>query len=562
MAESANALVNQRSFHVPRQNYTTKGYVVTPNTMALLKKHLDRTGSTVITRFAPEPNGTLHIGHAKAIHFNFGYAKDNGGICYLRFDDTNPENEDERFVTEIKEMVAWLGYKPDRISYTSDHFRKLYDLAVELIKRGYAYVCHQREIKGFNDLEKYKHSPWRNRPIKESLTLFNDMQKGKIEEGHAILRMKTMSEDGKIDPVVYRIKFTPHYKTGNNWCVYPTYDFSHCLCDSIEDITHSFCTKEFQSRRSSYYWLCNALDMYCPVQWEYSKLSIRGTVLSKRKINDLIKLDRIVKDWDDPRLFTLTGLRRRGVPPAAINMFCEKIGISESNSVHDSSMLDSCVRDVLNRTAPRVMAVLDPIKVNIVAGDFKDVTSSSIPFVQNFPADKNAGYHCIPFCSTLYIERSDFRETDDAVAASYRRLTMNQPVGLRHANVVIYVLDVIKDETGKITELNVKCGGAGSKPKSYIHWVSQPIQCEVRLYESLFHYDRKSFSNTTLVLNSNSLSTTTAALIENSSLIQNCKTYDKFQFERIGYFSVDPDSKPSNLVFNRTVSLKEDPNKS
>ena len=279
----------------------------------------------VVIRFPPEPNGILHIGHAKAININFGYAKAYGGICILRYDDTNPEKEEERFVTGIKDMVQWLGYVPDKITYSSDYFEKLHDFALKLIQSGLAYVCHQRpeEVKGYDAPP----SPWRDRPVEESLKLFADMRKGKVDEGAATLRMKTTLEEGKQDPVAYRIKFVPHHRTGNKWCIYPTYDFTHCLCDSLEHITHSLCTKEFQSRRSSYYWLCNSLEIYCPVQWEYGRLNVNYTVISKRKIAKLIE-QKIVADWDDPRLFTLTALRRRGFPPQAINNFVASMGLT------------------------------------------------------------------------------------------------------------------------------------------------------------------------------------------------------------------------------------------
>ncbi|XP_054718771.1 probable glutamine--tRNA ligase [Uloborus diversus] len=347
---SITQVMKKLNFHKPGENYKADGYVITPNTMKLLQKHLSETKGQVRTRFPPEPNGILHIGHAKAININFGYAKAHDGICFLRFDDTNPEKEEEKFFNEINEMVRWLGYVPSFVTHSSDYFDQLYDFACELIKRDLAYVCHQKQedIKGFNPPP----SPWRNRPVEESLQLFQDMKHGKINEGEATLRMKLTLEEGKQDPVAYRIKFFAHHRTGNKWCIYPTYDFTHCLCDAIENITHSLCTKEFQSRRSSYYWLCNALDIYCPVQWEYGRLNMHYTVISKRKIAKLIS-EGIVRDWDDPRLFTLTALRRRGFPPEAINNFCVELGVTGAQSVVDPQMLEAHVRDVLNVTAPR-----------------------------------------------------------------------------------------------------------------------------------------------------------------------------------------------------------------
>ncbi|XP_033825332.1 glutamine--tRNA ligase [Periophthalmus magnuspinnatus] len=547
-------------FHKPGENYTTEGYVVTPNTMALLKKHLEYTGGQIRTRFPPEPNGILHIGHAKAINFNFGYAKANNGICFLRYDDTNPEKEEEKYFTAIKDMVEWLGYKPYTVTHASDNFQKLYDLAVELIRRGHAYICHQKgeELKGHNPPP----SPWRDRPIEESLVLFERMKKGLFAEGEATLRMKMVMEDGKMDPVAYRIKYTPHHRTGDEWCIYPTYDYTHCLCDSIEDITHSLCTKEFQARRSSYYWLCNALDVYCPVQWEYGRLNLTYTVVSKRKIIKLVETGA-VRDWDDPRLFTLTALRRRGFPPEAINNFCARVGVTVSQTTTEPHLLESCVRDVLNETAPRAMAVLEPLKVTItnLPEDFRlDVT------VPDFPANEAKGSHKVPFTRTIYIEQSDFREV---MEKGYKRLTPEQPVGLRHAGYIISAQKIIKDAQGNIVELEVSCCsstsvGANQKPKAFIHWVSEPLACEVRLYERLFLHKHPEDSSEVpggflSDINPNSLQTISSAFIDIS--VKGAKVFDKFQFERVGYFSLDPDSTANKLVFNRTVTLKEDPGK-
>ncbi|KAK6175326.1 hypothetical protein SNE40_013814 [Patella caerulea] len=544
-------------FHKTGENYKTDGYVITPNTMDILKEHLKKTGGKVYTRFPPEPNGILHIGHAKAINFNFGYAKWTGGNCYLRYDDTNPEKEEERFFTGIKDMVEWLGYKPFKVTHASDNFDQLYEYAVELIRRGHAYICHQtaEEVKGHNNPD----SPWRNRPIEESLKLFEDMRKGKIDEGKATLRMKTILEEGKKDPVAYRIKFTPHHRTGDKWCIYPTYDFTHCLCDSIENITHSLCTKEFQSRRSSYYWLCNALDIYCPVQWEYGRLNLNYAVVSKRKIGKLIT-EGFVRDWDDPRLFTLTALRRRGFPSEAINLFCAKVGVTMAQTVIDPSLLESCIRDVLNVTAPRAMAVFDPLKVTI--SNFPTNAPSEVN-VPNFPADEKKGFHKVPFRNVIYIEQSDFREVADK---SYKRLSTNQTAGLRHAGFVISVDKVIKDKNGKPIELLVTCTKSTEteKPKAFIHWVADALTCEIRLYERLFHHKNPEDANEVpggflSDVNTNSLTVIPNALVDVS--VKGAKNFDRFQFERCGFFSVDPDSTADRLVFNRTVNLKEDPGK-
>uniref|UniRef100_A0A672NJD2 Glutamine--tRNA ligase n=1 Tax=Sinocyclocheilus grahami TaxID=75366 RepID=A0A672NJD2_SINGR len=545
-------------FHKTGENYKTEGYVVTPNTMTLLKKHLEETGGQVRTRFPPEPNGILHIGHAKAINFNFGFAKANNGICFLRYDDTNPEKEEEKYFTAIREMVEWLGYKPYAVTHASDNFQLLYDLAVDLIRRGHAYVCHQRgeELKGHN----VPPSPWRERPVEESLLLFDRMRKGMFAEGEVTLRMKMVMEDGKMDPVAYRIKYTPHHRTGDTWCIYPTYDYTHCLCDSIENITHSLCTKEFQSRRSSYFWLCNALDVYCPVQWEYGRLNLTYTVVSKRKIIKLVET-AIVRDWDDPRLFTLTALRRRGFPPQAINNFCARVGVTVAQTTMEPHLLEACVREVLNDTAPRVMAVLEPLKVTITnLPHFSKTKTMTFP---DFPANEAKGSHVVPFSKTIFIEQSDFREV---MEKGYKRLTPDQPVGLRHAGYVISVQRVIKDGCGNVCELEVSCASSDSveKPKAFIQWVSDPLQCEVRLYERLFLHKNPEDPAEVPAGFLRDINPYSITVIESASVdrsVGKAKVFDKFQFERVGYFSVDPDSTSEKLVFNRTVMLKEDPGK-
>ena len=550
-------LKNKTHFHKPGENFKTDGYVLTDKTNELIKQHLKATGGKVMTRFPPEPNGILHIGHAKAVNVNFGYAEAFNGCCYLRYDDTNPEKEEERFVRDIKEVIEWLGYKPYKITYSSDNFDQLYEFAVRLIQKDLAYVCHQKqeEIKGFNPPP----SPWRTRPVVESLKLFEDMKKGKLSEGEATLRMKVTLEEGKQDPVAYRIKFIEHHRTGNKWCIYPTYDFTHCLCDSIENITHSLCTKEFQSRRSSYYWLCNALDIYCPVQWEYARLNMNYTVVSKRKIAKLID-EKIVNDWNDPRLFTLTALRRRGYPPEAINTFVAKMGLTGALTSVEPSMLEAVVRDILNTTAPRAMAVLNPLKIRIT--NFPSNTPL-VPIyleVPDFPSDPtNKSNHLIPFEREIFIERDDFRETDDK---NYRRLTLKQRVGLKHAGYVLEVSKVIRSDDNQIESLEAVCYKTTDveKPKSFIHWVSTPILCEVRLYEPLFNHKNPEDPNEVpngfiSDCNRNSLTVIKEAFVDAS--VKYAKPYDKYQFERVGFFSADPDSKLGRLVFNRTVSLKE-----
>ncbi|XP_055351279.1 probable glutamine--tRNA ligase isoform X1 [Paramacrobiotus metropolitanus] len=523
-------------FHKPGENYKTDGYVITPKTMELMKEHLKRTGGKIVTRFPPEPNGILHIGHAKAINIDFGYAEANGGVCYLRYDDTNPEKEEEKFFTAIKDMVEWLGYKPYKITHSSDYFQELYDFAVELIKRGQAYVCHQKpeEIKGFNPPP----SPWKDRPIEESLKLFEDMKNGLFDEGAATLRMRTVLEEGKVDPVAYRIKYVPHHRTGDKWCIYPTYDYTHCLCDSLEDISHSLCTKEFQQRRSSYYWLCNALDLYCPVQWEYGRLNVNYTVTSKRKIAKLIETQS-VRDWDDPRLFTLTALRRRGFPPEAINNFCALLGVTMAETAVDPQVVESCVRDYLNIHAPRTMVVLESLKVTITNFPHKEAIQVE---ALDFPEKPERGKHTIAFGPVIYIEQSDFRKDADK---NYKRLTPNQSVGLRYSGVTLTVNQVVDDKDGNPVELLVECHAVtndSEKPKGWIHWVSDPMPVEVRLYERLFkHVDPSSAPGGFLAdMVPDSMRIIPNALADKH--IKGAKVYNRFQFERVGFFSVDPDS--------------------
>lgn len=546
------------NFFKPGENFKTDGYVVTEKTTDLIAQHLKATGGKVITRFPPEPNGILHIGHAKAINFNFGYAQAHGGHCYLRFDDTNPEKEEEKYFTGIIEMVKWLGYTPYKITHASDQFDKLYALAIDLIKRGHAYICHQKsdDLKGHNVVS----SPWRNRSIDESLKLFEDMRKGKFDEGEACLRMKHTMEDGKEDPVAYRIKYAHHARTGDKWCIYPTYDFTHCINDSLENISHSLCTKEFQARRSSYYWLNNALDLYCPVQWEYGRLNLNYTVVSKRKLMKLIQ-EGICFDWDDPRLFTLSALRRRGYPPEAINMFCAKVGVTMAQTTTDISLLEACVRTVLNLTAPRAMALMEPLKVTIenYPHDSKiEVTAA------NFPADESKGSHVVSFDKIVYIDSCDFVE--NPTDKGYKRLSLAQPVGLRYSGYQISVKEVKKNADGKIIELIATCEktGEGVKPKGYIQWVADPIKCEIRLIEKLFIHENPEDSSVVpggflTDVNKNALKVINNAMVDRS--VMNAKVFDKFQFERIGYFSVDPDTHEDLMVFNRTVGLKEDTDK-
>ncbi|KAG5318412.1 SYQ ligase, partial [Pseudoatta argentina] len=559
-AQTISELMKTKTqFHKPGENYKTDGYIVTPNTHYLLQKHLKATGGKVVTRFPPEPNGILHIGHAKAININFGYAAAYDGICYLRYDDTNPEKEEEKFFVGIREMVEWLGYKPTAITHSSDYFQQLYEWAIELIKKDLAYVCHQssEEMKGFNPPP----SPWRDRPVEESLQLFNDMKDGLLEEGEATLRMKVTLEEGKQDPVAYRIKYSLHHRTGDTWCIYPTYDYTHCLCDSIENITHSLCTKEFQSRRSSYYWLCNSLSIYCPVQWEYGRLNVNYTVVSKRKIAKLIQ-EGIVSDWDDPRLFTLTALRRRGFPPEAINNFCAQMGLTGAQATVDPTALEAAVRDVLNLTTPRHMVVLEPIKLTIKNFPQEKAIKLTAP---DFPNELERGHHEIVFDEIIYIEATDFKEIEEK---GFRRLTPKQSVGLKHTGTIVTFESIEKDASSNITNIIVRNDPVTekNKPKAFIHWVSHPVLASVRLYERLFKHKNPEDVHEVphgFLSDINPSSKKEIVAYMDNSLAAIAKVYDKFQFERIGFFSVDPDTKPNKfqLVFNRIVTLKEDTGK-
>ncbi|KAL3097465.1 hypothetical protein niasHS_003913 [Heterodera schachtii] len=548
-------------FHEVGQNDTTEGYVRTENTERLLREHVKAVGGKVVTRFPPEPNGILHIGHAKAINIDFGLAKARGGICYLRLDDTNPEKEEERFVQEIVDMVNWLGYSPYKITHSSDYFDQLYSWALTLIRKNLAYVCHQStdEMRGFNPPP----SPWRDRPMEESLRLFQAMKNGAFDEGQATLRLKLTLEDSKQDPVAYRVKYLPHHRTGDKWCIYPTYDYTHCLCDSLENVTHSLCTKEFQARRSSYYWLCNALDLYCPVQWEFARLNVNYTVVSKRKLLKLIQAG-IVDDWDDPRLFTLTALRRRGVPSETVNKFIAHLGLTVAQSSIDPAMFDAFLRDYLNVTAPRTMAVLEPLRLRIT--NYRElgfIPAKSTLRVKQFPSSINESTDEweIAFDEFVYIEQADFREVAEK---SYRRLTLEQPVGLRHVNLAVKIDKVERDEHGNPIELVVTANPVSSecKPKAFIHWVARPVLCEVRLYDKLFVHknpeDPAEVPGGFLTdINPNSLHVLSNAMVD-GSIIRTIRPLDRFQYERNGFFCLDPnDSRSSEkkFVFNRIVSL-------
>jgi glutaminyl-tRNA synthetase len=525
----------------------------------------------VITRFPPEPNGYLHIGHAKSMHINFSLAAEFGGHCNLRFDDTNPSKEEQEYVDAIIEDVKWLGYDwQDRLYYASDYFEKLYEYAVELIKMGKAYVCDlsQEEIKKYRGTltEPGIESPYRNRSVEENLDLFERMRKGEFPDGAKVLRAKIDMASGNInlrDPVMYRIKHESHHRTGDKWCIYPMYDFAHPISDSIEGISHSICTMEYEDHRPLYDWFLDQLSIFHPRQIEFARLNLSHTVLSKRKLLRLVN-EGHVTGWDDPRMPTIAGMRRRGYTPEAIRNFCERIGVGKKESIADMALLEYCVREHLNKIAPRVMAVIKPLKVTII--NYPDDKIEELEAINN-PEDPEAGTRMVPFSRTLYIERDDFMESPPK---EFFRLTIGREVRLRYA-YFIKCIDVLKDEKGEITEIictydpATRGGNApdGRKVKATLHWVSAPhaIDAEVRLYDYLFIKkdpddveEGKDFLDN---LNPKSIEILESCKLEPS--LKNARPGDRFQFERLGYFCVDTkDSKPDRLVFNRIVTLKDE----
>ena len=526
----------------------------------------------VVTRFPPEPNGYLHIGHAKSICLNFGLAQEHpGGVCHLRFDDTNPAKENPEYVEAIEADVRWLGFDwQGRLFFASDYFERLYQYAIGLIQSGKAYVdsLSADEIRAYRGTltEPGKESPYRNRPIEENLDLFARMRAGEFPDGAHVLRAKIDMTSPNInlrDPTLYRIRRVAHHRTGHDWCIYPTYDYAHPLSDAIEGITHSICTLEFEDHRPLYDWVVeNAEAPSRPRQIEFARLNLTHTVMSKRKLLDLVERGHVV-GWDDPRLPTLKGLRRRGYTPEAIRAFCEHIGVAKRDAVVEMALLEHFIREDLNRRAPRVMAVLRPLRVvieNYPEGQVEDLEAV------NNPEDPGMGTRKVPFSREFWIERDDFRE---APPKKFFRLAPGQEVRLRYAYIITCV-GVVKDEsTGEIVE--VRCtydpetrsgsSQAGRKVKGTLHWVSaaHALNAEVRLYESLFQKeipgDGQDGKEWTADLNPNSLERLTACMVEPS--LAGAAPGSRYQFERQGYFCVDPDSTAGRPVFNRTVALRD-----
>jgi glutaminyl-tRNA synthetase len=520
------------------------------------------------TRFPPEPNGYLHIGHAKAICLDFGLADEFGGKTNLRFDDTNPEKEEQEYVDSILNDVRWLGFEWDGLYYASDYFDQLYEWAIKLIKEGKAYVddLTADEIRQHRGTltEPGKDSPYRNRSVAENLDLFERMRKGEFPDGSRVLRAKIDMASPNLnmrDPVMYRILHAEHHRTGDKWCIYPMYDYAHGQSDSIEHVTHSMCTLEFEDHRPLYNWFIQQLGIFPSQQMEFDRLSLTYTLLSKRRLLKLVQ-EKHVNGWDDPRMPTLSGIRRRGYPPEAIRNFCAAIGVSKTSGTLELAMLEHYIREDLNKRAPRVMAVLRPLKV--VIDNYPENQVEEVDAVNN-PEDESKGKRKVPFSKVLYIEQDDFREDPPK---KYYRLSPGSEVRLRYG-YFITAKSVVKNDKGEVVEVHctydpaTRGGNApdGRKVKSTIHWVSaaHAIDAEVRLYDKLFSKEDpnqvEEGQEFTANLNPQSLEVISHAKLEPS--LANAPAESRYQFERLGYFCVDPDSKPGRPVFNRTVALKD-----
>lgn len=532
---------------------------------------LNKYNGRVHTRFPPEPNGYLHIGHAKSICLNFGIAEEFNGLCNLRFDDTNPTKEEEEFVRAIIEDVRWLGFSwDDRLFYASDYFDQLYDFAVTLIKKGKAYVCDlsAEEIKEYRGTlnQPGKESPYRSRSIEENLDLFERMKAGEFPNGSRVLRAKIDMSSPNLnmrDPVLYRIMHEKHHRTGDKWCIYPMYDFAHPLCDAIEKITHSICTLEFEDHRPLYDWLVDELiEGDKPRQYEFARLELTNTVTSKRKLRKLVE-GGYVRGWDDPRMPTISGFRRRGYTPEAIRDFCDRIGVAKANSIVDIALLEHCLREDLNKKAPRVMAVLDPVKVVIL--NYPE-NQEEVLETENNPENPESGKRNLVFSRNIFIEREDFMENPPK---KYFRLSPGKEVRLKSA-YIIKCVNVIKDAKGNIVEIHctydpeTKSGGGASsrKVKGTIHWVSEnnAVDAEIRLYDYLFidEIDDDSINDNDIIskLNPDSLKVIKNCKVE--PILKNSLPGEKFQFLRQGYFCADlKDHNSKSLVFNRIVPLKD-----
>ena len=529
----------------------------------------NRTGKfsgSVVTRFPPEPNGYLHIGHAKSACLNFGLAAENNGRCHLRFDDTNPAKEEEEYVDAIMEDVRWLGWNwGEHLYFASDHFDKLYEFALTLISSGHAYVddLTQDQIREYRGTltKPGRESPYRNRSVEENLDLFQHMRNGEFEEGQRVLRAKINMASGNInmrDPVLYRILKVSHHRTGDKWCIYPMYDFAHGQSDSIEGVTHSICTMEYEDHRPLYDWILDTLGVYKPEQTEFARLNLTHTVLSKRKLVQLVE-DGKVTGWDDPRMPTLAGMRRRGYPPQAIRSFCDQVGVAKRQNTIEFAMLEHAVRDQLNKTAPRVMAVLHPLKVVIT--NYPEAQVEHLEAINN-PEDPDAGSREVPFSRELFIEKEDFMEDPPN---KFFRLAPGREVRLRYG-YFITCTGVVKNDAGKIIEIQCTYdpdthGGQapdGRKVRGTIHWVSaqHAVNAQSRLYNALFNVEHPDKEDDFIRhINPDSITVESDSKVEPS--LTHAESGSTFQFERLGYFTVDPDTHPGALVFNRTVTLRD-----
>lgn len=524
----------------------------------------------VVTRFPPEPNGYLHIGHAKSICLNFGLAEEYRGRCHLRYDDTNPLKEEQEYIDAIREDVRWLGFDWGKHEYyASDYFEQLYEWAIDLIKKGKAYVCDlsPEEVRAYRGTltEPGKESPYRNRSIEENLDLFQRMRAGEFPDGSRTLRAKIDMASPNLnmrDPVMYRIIRATHPRTGDKWCIYPMYDFAHGQSDSIEGITHSICTLEFEDHRPLYDWFIKEIGIYAPRQIEFARLNLTYTVMSKRRLLELVR-EGYVRGWDDPRMPTISGLRRRGYTPESIRQFCKLIGVAKADNTVDIALLEYCIREDLNKKANRYMAVLNPLKV--VIENYPDDLTEEMEAVNN-PEDPSMGTRKVPFSKVIYIEQDDFMENPHP---KFYRLAPGKEVRLRYA-YFIKCTDVIKDDNGNVVELrctydpNTKGGNApdGRKVKATLHWVSakHAFDAEIRLYDYLFlkpnPSDVPDGSDWRSNINPNSLQVLSNCKLEPE--LRKLNIGDKVQFERQGYFCVDPDTTPEKMVFNRTVTLKDE----
>ncbi|KAK3389543.1 tRNA synthetases class I, catalytic domain-containing protein [Podospora didyma] len=586
---TANALVDAQAASAKKPKEKAEDALLDPDAMFkqgfLNDVFQERPLKPVLTRFPPEPNGFLHIGHSKAIAINFGFAKYHGGHCYLRYDDTNPEAEEEIYFTAILDMVRWLGFEPYKITHSSDNFGKLYEMAEKLITIDKGYVCHCDDNdlklqrggeKGSSPRFRCKHA---EQSVEENLQKFRDMRDGKYKPREAFLRMKqdiTSGNPQMWDLAAYRVLDKPHHRTHSDWKIYPTYDFTHCLCDSFEGITHSLCTTEFFLSRTSYEWLNHELGVYEPMQREYGRLAIEGSVLSKRKLKELVE-KKFVRGWDDPRLYTLIAVRRRGVPPGAILEFVNELGVTTTNSIIQISRFEQTIRRYLERTVPRLMLVLDPVPVLIEDADDFDGAELTVPFSPRNPA---MGDHKINFTKTVYIDRSDFREVD---SKDYFRLAPGKTVGFLHAPFPIKATSYTT-EGGKVTEIRAVFDRENKKPKTFIQWVaaegSGSRKCEVRIHNSLFLSENPASAPGGYLndINPDSEVIYPDAMIESGieevkrrapwpEAAGESKGSDvgpesvRFQAMRVAYFALDSDSTDDKIVLNRIVSLKEDKEK-